>query len=327
MGWLTGYTYRKLVTVTNESADYQTWVLVGKTSDAIGEDVDCDGKCLDNMYDVRWTDANGTELKFWRESVVDSGGTKLGKFAVKNTAVPDTTLYMYYGNAGASDASNGANTFIQFEDFEWGSNGDPLDDNGGSVTWTIDLGTIDDISTVQKFGGTRAARLGGNGAAGARITTPVTASDNIAIRFRLYKETAVDRFNFAHGDGTNLLYAFIGLSAAENIMWFDGASNQDTGADITPDDWELIELSNFVWAAPTVDIYLNDANISDDTDISYLTATYGDQVMFNTADVNSSRDCWIDDVIVRKWAATEPSFAFGGEETESAWIPKTAFIM
>ena len=40
MSWLSGWTYRKEITVTNASASYQTKILVAQDAEN-GEDVDC----------------------------------------------------------------------------------------------------------------------------------------------------------------------------------------------------------------------------------------------------------------------------------------------
>lgn len=306
MAWLTGWTYRKEITVSNASADYQTKVLIGKTADAVGEDVDCGGNIADDFDDLRFTAADGTTLlDYWIEQIVDSGGTKLATVWVQNNATPDTTLYMYYSGTETA-VSNGANTFIQFEDFEWGSEDDSLGDDGGSIDWTVAAGDAD-ISTDQAFGGTRSGRLSEAGAASiARVSQ--APSNDVAIRFRLYKSDAsLPRFYYSSVSPTWILYWHI--TADESIYYYDGA-NKDTGVNAVINTWELYEVNNINFTAGTYDLYRNGVRIGDD--IGMWNSAGGD----NAQVYSVTGVCYFDDFIIRKWAATEPSFAFGSEETE-----------
>jgi hypothetical protein len=304
MSWLTGWTYRKEVTVTNANADYQTKVLIGKTSDAEGEDVDCGGHVADDFDDLRFTAADGTTLlDYWIESIEDSGGTKLATIWVQNNATPDSTLYMYYSGTETA-VSNGTNTFIQFDDFEWSDNGDSIEENGGSCTWSIAIGDVD-ISTEQSYGGTRSMKcIGSSGHSAVEISQ--TAGTDYAIRYRIYKEDASSH-QFIHGDGSTRIYNM--AYADEDLEWYDGSSH-DTGHDITADDWELLEINDIDWAGNTYDWYLNGVRIKDDA--SEQSNGLRQDVIWLDGNLD---DVWIDNFIIRKWAATEPSFAFGDEET------------
>jgi hypothetical protein len=308
MAWLTGWTYRKAITVTNASADYQTKILIGKTSDAVGEDVDCGGNIADDFDDLRFTAADGsTLLDYWIESIADSGGTKLATVWVQNNATPDTTLYMYYSGTETA-VSDGASTFIAFDDFEWGNNGDPIDDNGGSVTWTITVGDVD-ISTEQAYGGTRSMKLIG-AASQPSVTMPHTAGTGYAIRYRIYKEDA-GAHQLVHGDGSTRSWMI--AYDDEDLEYYD-TELRDTGVNITADQWELLESNAYDWGGNTYDWYHNDVRIADDA--SMHSSVLRQDVVFLSGFAVVGADVWIDDFIIRKWAATEPSFAFGAETTE-----------
>ena len=75
-----------------------------------------------DFADLRFTDASGTtSIPFWNESVASAASSTVW---VKVPSLPgnsDTVIYMYYGNGAAASASDGANTFTFFEDFESGS--------------------------------------------------------------------------------------------------------------------------------------------------------------------------------------------------------------
>jgi hypothetical protein len=124
MGWLAGYTYRKAITLSRASGavnNYQCKLLLGESSGATGEDVDCGAKCQTDFDDIRFTTSDGTTLlDYWIESLSGATPNQLAtiwiEFNTINTTA--TTFYMYYGNATATAVSSGPNTFIFFDHFD-----------------------------------------------------------------------------------------------------------------------------------------------------------------------------------------------------------------
>jgi len=314
--WLTNWSYRKQVTVSNASADYQTKVLVGESSGATGEEVDCNSHVKTDFSDLRFTSSDGeTLLDYWIESITGTTPNQLATIWVQNNATPDTTLYMYYGKADATAVSSGTNTFIVFDDFERGNNGDPI---GGS--WTIAGGDVD-ISTEQAYGGTRSMKLIGT-AAQPYAYIPATASGSIAINFRMYKETAATAYA-RQGNGTYLFSTR--YFSDEVIGFYDGAAYVSTGDSCAADAWFNIELNNFVWAAATMDIFYNGASIQDNADVSWVLALNTNQLAFFSGAV-AGQDAWVDNVFVRKWVATEPTWGVWGSEESQSYIPRPPAI-
>lgn len=297
------WAYRKEITVTNASADYQTLVMVGKTADAVGEDVDCGGHVLDTFADLRFTSDDGeTLIDYCILKVSDSGGTKLATVWVQNNSDPDTTLYMYYGNAGASSASSGANTFIVYDDFERGNDGDPI---GGD--WTIDAGDID-ISDEQAYSGTRSGKwIGGATKPDGYIT--VANSEDIAIRFELYRVQYAQVYMY-HGQGSKNAAPLVYYEDSIEYYYNDW-SVQDTGQDDTHSQWDRLELNDFDWSGYTYDIIYDGGSIADDAVM--LNNTIND-IFYIHGENAATYNFYIDNFIVRKWASTEPSFAFGSEQ-------------
>ena len=319
MGWLTGWTYRKAITVTNASANYQTKMLIGESSGASGEEVDCGGHCRTDFGDLRFTGADGTTLlDYWIESITGTTPNQLATIWVENNATPDTTLYMYYGKADATSLSNGANTFIQFDDFEWGNDGDDIDTSGGSITWSksVSGSNTAKIDASQHYGGTRSLRLHRVDASPYAYFTQV-AGTGYAIRFRFRKEGSAKGYLY-QGDGTTVILA-PAVDELENIRTYNGSSYDDTGYDTTNDTWELFELTDYDWTNKTIDLWFNGSKIVDDADVSWANANYADEIRFGHLNPGTG-DLWVDDVIVRKWAATEPSFSWGSEESASQTI-------
>jgi hypothetical protein len=95
LAWLS----RKAITITNASANYQMKILVGESSGATGETVDCGGVCRKNFEDLRFTGADGTTLlDFWVETISGTTPNRLATVWVENDATPSATIYMYYNN-------------------------------------------------------------------------------------------------------------------------------------------------------------------------------------------------------------------------------------
>jgi hypothetical protein len=71
--------------------------------------------------DIRFTNSTGTALNYWVQSQTNSTSAIVWVKVDSLAATGDTTLYIYYGNAAASTASNGGNTFNFFDDFNDGT--------------------------------------------------------------------------------------------------------------------------------------------------------------------------------------------------------------
>jgi hypothetical protein len=313
--WLDGWDYRKSITLSRASGavtNYQMKILVGESSGATGEDVDCGGKCKTDFSDLRFTTSDKTTLlDYWIESVSGTTPNQLATIWVEfdNIGTDATTFYMYYGKADASAVSNGANTFILFDDFERGADGDAA---GGS--WTTDhcfISTASDIGDVAGFFGSRSARLGGAASPLAYIAH--AASDGAyAIDFYCKKQDGVVNFRCGHGNGTKRLIA--GIDVNENVIYYDG-SWRDTSIDVSVDTWVKLGIRNISFASGTFDIYIGDSLVK--TGATMHTATS----LSNTIHIYhgpglTTVSSWFDNFVVRNWRATEPAWGSWGTEEE-----------
>ncbi len=283
------------------------------------ENVNSAGHALSTFNDIRFTAADGTTLlDYWIESLSGTTPNQLATIWIEFNSIGtgDTTFYMYYGKSDAPAVSSGVNTFIVFDNFERGNDGDAV---GGD--WTIDQGNVD-ISTDHAYGGTRCMKLLGD-ATYPIVTIPVTASANIAIRCRLWKE-ALAQTDIHHGDGTTR--GIIRFDTAENITIYDGVSYVDTTKNITADTWQLIEINNWNWTAKTIDVYANEVAAKIGGDISFASVSYQNEVALNQTITTAGVDSYVDDFIVRNWRATEPAWGSWGAETGApATSPKHGF--
>jgi len=311
---LDGWKYRKSTTVNRASGainDYQMKLLVGESSGASGEEVDCGGKCLSNFNDLRFTKLDGkTLLPYFIESVTGTTPNQLATVWIKFDEIltSATRIYMYYGNSGASSYSNGTNTFIKFDDFERGNDGDPL----GSA-WTTGGTAV--ISTSQAFRGTRSLKLAGiNGATSstARLLG-VTRGDNLyAIQLRVFQKTGIVQTNYYHGNGTKLINA---MTTNIGGVWYYDTGAVNTGSSISMDQWQLMEFKNINFTSSTYDIFANGLSAKDNAGMMTNSGTIN---LFTITSYNPAlgADVFIDNVIVRNWRTVEPvwSGTWSGEE-------------
>ncbi len=316
MAWLTGYDYRKSVTLSRASgavSNYQMKLLLGESSGATGEDVDCGGLCLSTFNDIRFTTSDGeTLLDYWIESVTGTTPNQLATIWIEFDSIGtnDTLFYMYYGNSGASAVSNGANTFIAFDDFERGSDGDTI---GGN--WTESTAHVH-ISTEQKYAGSKSAKLIGGTEPVA--TYSITPTDNMSIQWRAYKENATNYLTFMIGNGTKRIVIYYDVS--ETIFYLNSARAFSSSlGTATADTWHLFEINNIVWENGAFDLYV------DGNKIGNICIGYGDSfaanVLFFRGSDTSNQDSWIDNVIVRNYESTEP--AWGTWSAEQEWAGGT----
>jgi hypothetical protein len=122
MAFPTDWLYRKAFTLSHAGAAvtaYQVRVLVGESSGAAGEEVDCGGLCKTDFADLRFTNAAGTALDYWIESVTGATPNQLATIWIECDSIETgaTTFYMYYGKSDATAVTNGDATFLFFDDF------------------------------------------------------------------------------------------------------------------------------------------------------------------------------------------------------------------
>ena len=104
MTWLTNWNYRKPITISNSGSaltDCQINVTVSYVS-----------SMQSNFNDIRFTDVGGNILPYWIESKTDSTSANVWIKVSSILASPSTTtIYLYYGNSGATSVSSYFDTF------------------------------------------------------------------------------------------------------------------------------------------------------------------------------------------------------------------------
>ena len=128
-GWLSGWSKCDEHNLTGSSGagtNYQVRIVVhygAGTNNS--EHVYCNSLCKTDFGDIRFTSGGGTTLlDYWVQTQVDSNYAVVWVEVSANLNI-NQMICFYYGNASATTLSNGANTFLFFEDFE----GSTLDTN------------------------------------------------------------------------------------------------------------------------------------------------------------------------------------------------------
>ncbi|HHT9136481.1 MAG TPA: DUF2341 domain-containing protein [Candidatus Wunengus sp. YC60] len=314
MAWLTGYDYRKSVTLSRASgavSNYQMKLLLGESSGAIGENVDCGGKCLSTFNDLRFTKADGiTLLDYWIESISGTTPNQLATVWIEFDSIgtSDTTFYMYYGSSGASAVSNGANTFLFFDDFD--------DNSLDTDKWEVLL------NTWAETGGILRGTCGASAYSVITSKNQVAPTDNYAVDATIAAQYGLSGGNYQSGLVINdaKVTATIGIG-----YWLDSTSYDEwivkdesggltEGTKDTGFDARNTNLYSFRKNGTGHKLFVNDVekvshSYSWGTAPQYVGCYVGYET--NYANFNNFR--------VRNYLATEP--AWGAWGSEEALVP------
>ena len=313
MAWLTGWTYRKAITLSRASGatnNYIMTLLVGESSGASGEDVDCGAKCATDFDDLRFTADDGETLcNYWIESISGVTPNQLAKVHIKFPTIGTeaTTFYMYYGNSGASAYSSGADTFEFFDDFP----GDSLDTD----KWDVKAGDVSVSGGELILSGTTGTR------GLIESKTGFTTGRAWFARFKTAaNKTAGNHISFRQtGDWNNRAADYFGdaLTTSPNKCYFatyrDGSSTTTTAISVTNAEQFAVwrgtwEENKSILRQGTTDLVTHTTNVAGGT--QYLT-------LFET--IVNNINLYIDWIYVVPYLATEPAWgSWGSEETVSA---------
>jgi len=302
MSWLSGWSYRRAVTITEQSGstltDYQVRIDLNSSNFDFSK-ANSDGS------DIRFTEDDGeTLLPYWIEKW--DNVSEEAVIWVKVPSIPansDVTIYMYYGNSEAVSESDGEAVFEFFDDFE----GSSLDTN----KWVKTGGTETVENSILSFhSGVKAEHY--------YIYSSQTFSYPIILRIR----TKLDNPNpgvSGHAKAVGLGNKGAGVSSYDRATyrWQSGdglydiavinninSSKNELNATIFL-DWFTGEI---VWHDTSkVDFYKDDSLLH-----TFTTNIPNDpmNVEFNTA---GSGYIYVDWVAVRKYAEQEPTATVGSE--------------
>jgi len=232
----------------------------------------------EDCNDMRFTSADGTTLlNHWIESGRNTSDTVVWVKIPSLVASGDTKIYMYYGNPSAANTSNAANTFYLYEDFE------------GTDTWTFATDANADfthaINTTPVHSPTHSHRIyfkkdntpqNKYGQISKTITLPDTGQ--LRIIFNYYSTNT---------QGTGYVNKSVFLGSTQ--LW-----SEDTYTNRNA--WHENEVT-VTPATTSINLILRLFNFAS-----------------NPSSMSWNIGCYWDDIIVRKYAATEPLISFGTPE-------------
>jgi len=131
--WDSSWAFRQPINISNIAGDLTNYpIRIDLNSSNVGSNFDWSN----NGDDIRFTNSTDDELNFWIENWDSTEQEAIIWVNVTYLANnQNTTIYMYYGNSGASSESNGTATFEFFDDFE----GTSLDSNKWTSSGTIEV--------------------------------------------------------------------------------------------------------------------------------------------------------------------------------------------
>ncbi|MHA1287953.1 MAG: DUF2341 domain-containing protein, partial [Candidatus Thorarchaeota archaeon] len=306
MAWLSGWSYRKEITITGQSGagtNYQIDLSIG---DSAGGDFHLEGHCTNFPQDIAVTDNDGTTpLDYWIEDITADPLKMWVKVA--DDLGSNQTIYIYYGKSGATTDSDISSTFVFGDDFN----------DGNYNGWTVVSGTF---SAASNYLATTSALTN-------LITVDSPTNDPVgrAIRSKVYSKDDVSTSTaggviLGYQDSSNYYHLRIheNLDKLQLYKWSGGSATllDETAVTITTNTWYVIELrwisastlSGQIWNMTGTSLGIVTENATGE---SWTTGDYGIR--------GYDPAIYADDVFVRKYTATEPAFSSAGsEETQIA---------
>ena len=318
--WLTGWNYRKPITVSNTGSaltDYQVSITVDTATLVTA------GKLLSSCNDIRFTSSDGSNLlNYWIESGCNTSSTKIW-VKIPSISPGSNTIYLYYNNTGASSVSSGINTFVVFDDFATGSSeqwtmtgvtadrttNHKLNINGvtGSTSAYLDKGAdIGNYEFLYTYTRTSGAAAGFGAGTGDIINSNIDAS---------VSKNAVAGLDHPGSSGTQYKY----------LQLYQGTTNYGTsvtaGASNVLYYGKLTRLNDVY----TYTVYSDATRTSQVWSMSATKAGLTSQryiyAVITTLDISHTSTGWLKDIRIRKYTATEPTTCIGGEEVSTVlWL-------
>ena len=197
-------------------------------------ELDLEALCRTDFGDVRFTNASGDELDYYI-NLAEGGSSNFRIFTVEVDSIAaastDTTIYVYYGNAGATTTSSGNNTFILFDDFEY---------DLSKWTETEPANTEVRLTAAEKVEQNQSVELYSNHATNYPILTSAISADSFKyeayLRVTEDNKSAVHRTEHATGD----VSAQVDIYVDSTIRYYDGSYKELQ--DYAVDTWYRIAM-------------------------------------------------------------------------------------
>lgn len=323
------WNYRKSLAVNGTASGAQTnyvmQVIVnyGSGTDS-GKNVYCNSHCKTDFGDVRFTTSDETTLlDYFMEEKTNSSKAS---FWVEIASIPaspsSTTIYMYYGNSGASTTSDGEATFLEFEGFEGTS-----DFTSGTATMANEAGGI-------------------NGTNRGKVTDAVTSN---RVKYQAANQYTVAGHYF-EGWVQYPVHDGVGADNLSGGIFFGGQNSGVNGYQVVIDGRTAVtpqiredggttagnrsngnyQTTNATWYFMRG--YMSGSDLKGEMYIdTYAASTLGSSTRSSETTYTTGytgiwathNNAYFDNIRVRKKAATEPTFGSWGSETQYTSVNTT----
>jgi len=303
MGWLSGWAYRREITITEQSGstltDYQVRIELNSSNFDFSK-ANSDGS------DIRFTEDDGTTLlPYWIEKWDNTNEEAV--IWVKVPSIPangETTIYLYYGNSGAESESDGDAVFELFDDFE----GTELDtskwDYVGSVS--VSNGELD--------------LLGLTSVENTEVISKTTIDEPCIIEFKVRDGTQTSAnyyvgLGFPQGpwDTSNWFVVMRARYATGDYpsVRFRGSSSGET--EIVRKYWDNTKVRVII-KDNKADYWDSDGDSYSGRDFSADSITFPTTFALFNHHAGTQAHAYFDYIFVRKYAEQEPTASVGSEE-------------
>lgn len=278
---------------------------IGESPGASGYDFHLDGQSasfpsgLNQGGDLRFTKSDGTTLlDFWVESVSGSSPNRTANIFVETVGdLSQKDIYCYLKNSGASNYSNGSNTFLYFEDFNSYTDGN-LTGQGG---WTGTTSLVIQETTV--YEGAKAAKHPGG------ITPSNTHSVTLppSIELTVWVQSAQTNVT----TGTAQLIVDSGLAAAEIHLYNTGYIRVHGSTWVADGTYSANEWFKIYLQMRESDLYVRGGK---EGSFTSWTSPYQTTPIVNLRlrGENTSAICYWDLITIRQFLSNEPAYSSAG---------------
>ena len=279
-----------------------------------------------DFADIRFTWINTTEdteyeIDYWIESQNDGINVTLwAEVPVIYNETTNTTINVYYGNnsGSVSSASNGTNTFIWFDNFE---------DNDVS-DWTIKANAV--VSSTQAIDtySLKLDHLSTAGGDGTVYSFGSTYNEGV-IEFELWRDSSASYYwltvlgNNPTGVGDAYWFATETSVQSYAMQYYDGSYlDYSSGSHSTISDTWIKHTYKYDKDSDYVEAFENDVSLGTGTRKADETINLIKFTSYNNADLLG----YLDNIRLREYSQTEPTYTIGAEETSNTVPTVTANV-
>ncbi|MEM3622816.1 MAG: DUF2341 domain-containing protein, partial [Candidatus Bathyarchaeia archaeon] len=226
------------------------------------------------------------------------------------------TIYIYYGKSDATTTSNGANTFLFFDDFESYTDGSDINGQGGWVTKRV--GGVGEAK-VRLVNGRKHLHITSTNYQTA-VVHQFSAQNNMAIHTYKYADDWDEAYDMGFGDGGYSTYGLVNgywavwcgwAGAYSKIVKYVSSTEYPLASISDSDQNNVYHKCDFGWYGSGLKAWKDGSLKLSATDTTFSSQTYLHLHCY------SGSSHYIDWVFIRKYVDPEPSHSSWGSEEQA----------